>query len=124
MVELSSQLMVKTAQCLLPLLLAVMAGLATFPSLDIELQLKQPYIIIFLIIQAFSPKLFKVDPAMNVSQSISALCAVGSQDCGISFWWTAHPRSLAVINNLFSHSIMDMCWYDPTGFYLQDTRWI
>ncbi|ORX75807.1 WD40 repeat-like protein [Anaeromyces robustus] len=43
----------------------------------------------------------------NVSVSI---CAVGSQDRGISIWRTETNRAIIVANDIFDHSILDMTW--------------
>lgn len=41
----------------------------------------------------------------------SAVCAVGSQDHAISIWWTAMDKSIAQVQNIFEHSVLDLAWY-------------
>jgi protein HIRA/HIR1 len=67
-------------------------------------------LIIFL--KAFNPVIFEI-PASHADKSkktISAVCAVGSQDNSISIWWTSKARSVAVAKHVFSYSVLDLSW--------------
>ncbi len=44
----------------------------------------------------------------------TAVCAIGSQDAGISIWWTGIARAPLAATHLFSHSVLDMRW-SPDG---------
>ena len=50
-------------------------------------------------------------------KTISAVCALGSQDNSISVWWTSKARSAAVAQHIFSYAILDMSW-TPDGLCL------
>ncbi|KND00338.1 uncharacterized protein SPPG_04660 [Spizellomyces punctatus DAOM BR117] len=67
----------------------------------------------------FNPVLFEIPPSMRTegqtdASNASAVCAIGSQDSTISFWWTATARAIAVGKSLFKHSVLDMSW-TPDG---------
>ena len=62
---------------------------------------------------AFNPLLFKhTDSAGNMG--FTSICAVGSQDRGISVWRTHEPRPFVCIKELFEHSFLDLSW-TPDG---------
>ncbi|ORX92019.1 WD40 repeat-like protein [Basidiobolus meristosporus CBS 931.73] len=43
-------------------------------------------------------------------QDLTAVCAVGSQDRGISVWINRNARPLAVAQSVFQHSVLDLSW--------------
>lgn len=49
----------------------------------------------------------------------SGLVALGSQDCGISVFWTNKPRAPLSVRKLFSSSVLDLAWYElsNSGLY-------
>ncbi|KAI8811781.1 WD40-repeat-containing domain protein [Cladochytrium replicatum] len=61
----------------------------------------------------FNPVMFELpsedDPDSH--KIITGVCALGSQDCGVSVWWTGKARSAAAVKDLFKHSVMDLAWY-------------
>ena len=61
---------------------------------------------------SFNPRLFKLK-----NGEVTAICAVGSQDCGLSVWLSGKPKSLVVAKNLFDQGILDICW-SADGFHL------
>ncbi|KAJ3090995.1 HIR complex subunit [Quaeritorhiza haematococci] len=69
-------------------------------------------------IQLFNPVIFELPAdAQSKETKVSAVCAVGSQDAGVSIWWTAMPRAVVAATNIFSHSVLDMSW-TPDGYTL------
>ena len=46
----------------------------------------------------------------NSQKTISAVCALGSQDNCVSIWYTSMAKSLAVAQNIFNYAILDMAW--------------
>ncbi|KAJ1537148.1 HIR complex subunit [Nowakowskiella sp. JEL0078] len=70
-------------------------------------------------IELFNPMLFNIpendEPGSRTQ--ISAICALGSQDSGISIWWTSKERSTAAIKQIFKHSVLDLTW-TPDGLNL------
>ncbi|KAG0201883.1 HIR complex subunit [Mortierella sp. GBA30] len=62
---------------------------------------------------AFNPLLFKhTDASGNLG--FTSVCAVGSQDRGISVWRTHEPRPFVGVKELFEHSFLDLSW-TPDG---------
>ncbi|KAF9177411.1 HIR complex subunit [Haplosporangium sp. Z 11] len=62
---------------------------------------------------AFNPLLFKyTDTAGNIG--FTSICAVGSQDRGLTVWRTHEPRPFVGIKELFEHSFLDLSW-TPDG---------
>ncbi|KAI7832276.1 WD40-repeat-containing domain protein [Gamsiella multidivaricata] len=62
---------------------------------------------------AFNPLLFKyTDSAGNAG--FTSICAVGSQDRGLTVWRTHEPRPFVGIKELFEHSFLDLSW-TPDG---------
>jgi protein HIRA/HIR1 len=61
----------------------------------------------------FNPHLFKV----NVDGDIKfrSICALGSQDTGVSVWCTATGRALASVQKLFNNIVLDLTW-SPCGY--------
>jgi protein HIRA/HIR1 len=43
-------------------------------------------------------------------KTVSAICALGSQDNCVSIWYTANAKSLAVTQNIFNYAVLDMDW--------------
>ncbi|KAJ3385328.1 hypothetical protein HDU92_003115 [Lobulomyces angularis] len=67
----------------------------------------------------FNPSLFRLPLTLKEKskEPLSAICAVGSQDTGVSIWWTSIAKSPLSAMNLFQHSILDLAW-SPNGFNL------
>ncbi|KAI1295149.1 HIR complex subunit [Mortierella claussenii] len=62
---------------------------------------------------AFNPLLFKyTDNSGNAG--FTSICAVGSQDRGLTVWRTHEPRPFVGIKELFDHSFLDLSW-TPDG---------
>ncbi|KAG0309893.1 HIR complex subunit [Dissophora globulifera] len=62
---------------------------------------------------AFNPLLFKyTDPSGSIG--FTSICAVGSQDRGITVWRTHEPKAFVAIKELFEHSFLDLSW-TPDG---------
>jgi protein HIRA/HIR1 len=40
----------------------------------------------------------------------TAVCALGSQDNGISVWWTGSARAVTGAQQIFTHSVLDLAW--------------
>lgn len=66
----------------------------------------------------------------NGGKAETCVCALGSQDNGISIWWTGSARAICSVQDLFTHSVLDLCWtpdglglyacsYDGTIVYIQ-----
>ena len=67
---------------------------------------------LLIIVKAFNPVIFEI-PASHTDKNkktISAVCAVGSQDNSISIWWTSKARSVAVAKQVFGYSVLDLSW--------------
>ncbi|KAF9413406.1 HIR complex subunit [Podila epigama] len=62
---------------------------------------------------AFNPMLFKYTDAKG-EVGFTSICAVGSQDRGLTVWRTHEPRPFVVIKELFEHSFLDLSW-TPDG---------
>ncbi|KAG0328355.1 HIR complex subunit [Dissophora globulifera] len=62
---------------------------------------------------AFNPLLFKYTDASG-SIGFTSICAVGSQDRGITVWRTHEPKAFVAIKELFEHSFLDLSW-TPDG---------
>ncbi|ORZ17493.1 WD40-repeat-containing domain protein [Lobosporangium transversale] len=58
---------------------------------------------------AFNPLLFKYTDSTGNS-GFTSICAVGSQDRGLSVWRTHEPRPFVGIKELFDHSFLDFSW--------------
>jgi protein HIRA/HIR1 len=69
-------------------------------------------------VACFNPHLFTLtDPKTNEKTQTTVL-ALGSQDNGLSIWWTGSARAVCSIRDLFTHSILDLCWTsDGLGLY-------
>ncbi|KAJ3186484.1 HIR complex subunit [Gaertneriomyces sp. JEL0708] len=50
-------------------------------------------------------------------ESVAVICAIGSQDHGISVWSSAKNRAVVAAKRIFKHSVLDMSW-TPDGMYL------
>ena len=50
------------------------------------------------------------DDPETPQKTVSAICALGSQDNCVSIWYTAKAKSLAVTQNIFNYAILDMSW--------------
>ncbi|KAF8938878.1 HIR complex subunit [Dissophora ornata] len=62
---------------------------------------------------AFNPLLFKyIDDSGNIG--FTSICAVGSQDRGITLWRTHEAKAFVGIKELFEHSFLDLSW-TPDG---------
>ena len=62
---------------------------------------------------AFNPLLFKItDASGNIG--FTSICAVGSQDRGLTVWRTHEARPFVGIKELFEHSFLDLSW-TPDG---------
>jgi len=46
----------------------------------------------------------------NEETTTVSICAIGSQDRGISIWRTETNRAVIVANDIFDHSVLDMTW--------------
>ncbi|KAG0362558.1 HIR complex subunit [Podila minutissima] len=62
---------------------------------------------------AFNPLLFKYTDSKG-DIGITSICAVGSQDRGLTVWRTHEPRPFVGIKELFEHSFLDLSW-TPDG---------
>jgi WD40 repeat protein len=47
---------------------------------------------------------------LGSQKTVSAVCALGSQDNSVSIWYTAMAKSLAVTQNIFNYAVLDMDW--------------
>ncbi|KAJ3200592.1 HIR complex subunit [Entophlyctis luteolus] len=47
----------------------------------------------------------------------TSVCAIGGQDRGVSVWWTARPFAAASAVDVFTHTVLDLCW-SSDGFTL------
>ncbi len=81
-------------------------------------------------VAVFNPNVFNVKDEATGLLKETCVCALGSQDNGLSVWWTGAHRAIVSIQNLFTHSVLDMAWtidglglyacsYDGTIAYLQ-----
>ncbi|KAI8909178.1 WD40-repeat-containing domain protein [Gorgonomyces haynaldii] len=61
----------------------------------------------------FNPLIYQVQDEKKQHVQ-SAICAVGSQDQGISVWSTAKARAIVSAQHLFQHSCLDLAW-SPDG---------
>ena len=66
-----------------------------------------------LIDQLFNPVLFKVPG----TDKLVAICAVGSQDRGVSIWFTGTDRARIAATNLFTRGVLDLAW-SRDGYHL------
>ncbi|KAF9026589.1 HIR complex subunit, partial [Haplosporangium bisporale] len=62
---------------------------------------------------AFNPLLFKYTDSKG-DIGITSICAVGSQDRGLTVWRTHEARPFVGIKELFEHSFLDLSW-TPDG---------
>ncbi|KAF9174153.1 HIR complex subunit [Mortierella sp. AD010] len=62
---------------------------------------------------AFNPLLFKYTESSG-DIGFTSICAVGSQDRGITVWRTHEPRPFVGVKELFDHSFLDLSW-TPDG---------
>ncbi|KAG0051915.1 HIR complex subunit [Gryganskiella cystojenkinii] len=62
---------------------------------------------------AFNPLLFKTSDASG-NIGFTSICAVGSQDRGITVWRTNDARPFVGVKELFEHSFLDLSW-TPDG---------
>ncbi|KAF9206226.1 HIR complex subunit, partial [Haplosporangium sp. Z 27] len=62
---------------------------------------------------AFNPLLFKYTESSG-DVGFTSICAVGSQDRGITVWRTHEPRPFVGVKELFDHSFLDLSW-TPDG---------
>lgn len=65
----------------------------------------------------FNPHIFNIKDETAETYHNSTICAVGSQDNGISVWCTQFSRAIVGVQNIFTQSVMDMCW-NPDGLSL------
>ena len=81
-------------------------------------------------VASFNPHLFKHDDEANGKRVDTAVVALGSQDCGISVWWSGGARAICCAQQIFEGSVMDMAWtadgmgllscsYDGTICYME-----
>ena len=81
-------------------------------------------------VASFNPHLFKFNDPDSGTRIDTTVCALGSQDCGISVWWTGTPRAIACAQQVFTNSVLDICWtsdglgmfacsYDGTVVYME-----
>ncbi|KAI8894110.1 WD40-repeat-containing domain protein [Globomyces pollinis-pini] len=65
----------------------------------------------------FNPHLFVHNNEKTGLPKETAVCALGSQDNGISVWWTGSSRAISSTQQLFTHSVLDLAW-TPNGLGL------
>lgn len=59
----------------------------------------------------FNPVIFhRKDKSDSLSFCQVLYCALGGQDRSISIWNTNGSRPELVLQDLFEHSVMDLCW--------------
>ncbi|KAJ3317765.1 HIR complex subunit [Boothiomyces sp. JEL0866] len=58
----------------------------------------------------FNPHLFSVIDLKTGLLKQTGVVALGSQDNGISVWWTGSARAITSAQQLFSHSVLDLTW--------------
>lgn len=66
---------------------------------------------------AFNPITFEIQSCSSSTSTMTAVCAVGSQDCGVSVWGTSEAYSVGTTKNLFLRSVLDLSW-SSDGFIL------
>lgn len=82
-------------------------------------------------VAAFNPVVFRRPPRKNVhngdlfetdhegNEEVPDMpliyCALGSQDRSVSLWRNHASRPLVVVQDLFEHSVMDLCWSTSGG---------
>ncbi|CAJ0750166.1 22113_t:CDS:2, partial [Entrophospora sp. SA101] len=64
----------------------------------------------------FSPILYHIRD-QDRGTIVGGVCAIGSQDHGVSIWATSSSHPLLVFKQLFTHCILDLSW-SPDGRFL------
>jgi protein HIRA/HIR1 len=59
---------------------------------------------------AFNPLLYSTTDPKTGMVTQNAVCAIGSQDSGISVWWSGSSRAIVSAQQIFSHSVLDLAW--------------
>ncbi|KAI8986936.1 WD40-repeat-containing domain protein [Pilobolus umbonatus] len=69
-------------------------------------------------VTAFNPKMFYMrnmeEGNENNDTSLATICALGSQDTGISIWVTKFSRPVCVAQDIFDNNVYDLAW-TPDG---------
>jgi protein HIRA/HIR1 len=59
----------------------------------------------------FNPVLFQLPDHVQSENRVTGVCALGSQDCGLSVWWTSVAKPAVALTNVSTQGVLDLTWY-------------